>query len=993
MLLEEFDNKKAYLYESVMLTEVRTLRLGESIGHAIMEAELTADQVTQLFQELEAGAAAGGNRTMLGKGVDAAKFVKASYDELKRLAQNTGPVSGFDAAFAKGAQALGQSLGGDQGVMKYINKYREFAKAHPTAQKVIYGSLVIAIGISAAMSGSAAALALKPAIVGIMKATDKLLQGESFSTAAMAGAEVFAAGEIAKNVGGWVKGLTTTGSAAPVDVAASGGSAAGSAVADMPGTERFQMSPAVKAAYNKEMATYPANMQNDIDIQKDAYDKAVANNGGTKANAAGAVAEPEKSSTAKGLEANRDALRAKNALGNEFAKKMGLPDGKHDIELSNGVPVSIDGKPVPANLYTPDQAQAVADGKQLGKDMATANAMAGATGQAADAVSPGNVLQPPVDIKGDPTLSKAYTDLIAKIQNTPDYNVRNLPNDIANRLGLDQRQSPALSLIVQRQGGGSMQGFVDSVKGGGVVTTPADVAPAAAVTGAAPTAGNVLQPPADVASTAAPTTTTPSAPAAQPSVDPDAQPGAPKANPTPLDQSLAKPEVKKAVTSITKALSDEVDSGEIKSKLDLLKRVQYFIDKTGIVDPTDEGAMMNQVTKNLYGQILQNSDYNDAIEASKKAVVTAIKNGGVRSDADILKIASKTMDGMNDYYKQTYALDLKDNALLKSAVSEKILQDVRDLGGIKGVAANPDLAVNEPQPAANPAAKPAAAPAQAAPAPQQPAVRPINAPATAQELPQGVRPITAPPGQVGQIRPIAPSWYGNRVVRESRQYTDMQVQMLFMLAEAGMWDKAKAAIAGSKAAQVIGQNVAKGVQKAAQVGHNLTNKVTADKLQKSWVAAKSPMDSDVIYDLMVQAGVDKSVLDATFQKMNIEQGDSEQFKQLAQQIEKLDPTIKQQLAQFLKQALGPETAMAEEDHHMSQGYHVKNNSVYGKILAKDGVAVLTSYDEAIKLANKFDGTLIKPARNRYMVKVSEAPLRVADENRTKTRSRLQSINI
>ena len=939
MLLEEFDNKKAYLYESVMLTEVRTLRLGESIGHAIMEAELTADQVTQLFQELEAGAAAGGNRTMLGKGVDAAKFVKASYDELKRLAQNTGPVSGFDAAFAKGAQALGQSLGGDQGVMKYINKYREFAKAHPTAQKVIYGSLIIAIGISAAMSGSAAALALKPAIVGIMKATDKLLQGESFSTAAIAGAEVFAAGEIAKNVGGWVKGLTTTGSAAPVDVASSGSGATDTA-AD-----------------------------------------------------AGAAGEPEKSSTAKGLEANRAALRAKNALGNEFAAKMGLPAGKHNIELSGGVPVSIDGKPVPANLYTPDQAQAVADGKQLGKDMATANAMAGATGQAADAVSPGNVLQPPVDIKGDPTLSKAYTDLIAKIQNTPDYNVRNLPNDITNRLGLDQRQSPALSLIVQRQGGGSMQGFVDSVKGGGVVTTPADVAPAAAVTGAAPTAGNVLQPPADVASTAAPTTTTPSAPAAQPSVDPDAQPGAPKANPTPLDQSLAKPEVKKAVTSITKALSDEVDSGEIKSKLDLLKRVQYFIDKTGIVDPTDEGAMMNQVTKNLYGQILQNSDYNDAIEASKKAVVTAIKNGGVRSDADILKIASKTMDGMNDYYKQTYALDLKDNALLKSAVSEKILQDVRDLGGIKGVAANPDLAVNEPQPAANPAAKPAAAPAQAAPAPQQPAVRPINAPATAQELPQGVRPITAPPGQVGQIRPIAPSWYGNRVVRESRQYTDMQVQMLFMLAEAGMWDKAKAAIAGSKAAQVIGQNVAKGVQKAAQVGHNLANKVTADKLQKSWVAARSPMDSDVIYDLMVQAGVDKSVLDATFQKMNIEQGDSEQFKQLAQQIEKLDPTIKQQLAQFLKQALGPETAMAEEDHHMSQGYHVKNNSVYGKILAKDGVAVLTSYDEAIKLANKFDGTLIKPARNRYMVKVSEAPLRVADENRTKTRPRLQSINI
>jgi hypothetical protein len=176
------ESRNYYLYEGLDTSEKHSVMLWESAGYAIKEAALTADQIQQLFTSIEQGATAGGsNRTLIGKGKDVASAVKTAYDDLVSKVQNSGPVKNIDAKYDQAAEKLKQATGGDQGVMKYVEKYRKFAKEHPVAQGIIYSALIAAAGISGVGIGGAAAL-------GLLKMTDKLLQGEKFSTAVGKGA-------------------------------------------------------------------------------------------------------------------------------------------------------------------------------------------------------------------------------------------------------------------------------------------------------------------------------------------------------------------------------------------------------------------------------------------------------------------------------------------------------------------------------------------------------------------------------------------------------------------------------------------------------------------------------------------------------------------------------------------------------------------------------------------------------------------------------------
>jgi len=191
---------RSYLYEGLTLTEVRSVKLWETAGNKICEATLTADQIQQLFQQVEQGAtAAGGNRTLIGQGKDVATAVNAAWEDLKTKVQNSGPVQNIDAQYDQAAEKLKQATGGDAGVMQYVEKYRKFAKEHPVAQSLIYAALIAAAGISGAGVGGAAAL-------GLLKMTDKLLQGEKFSSAAYAGAKTgamaYGAGQVGKALQG-----------------------------------------------------------------------------------------------------------------------------------------------------------------------------------------------------------------------------------------------------------------------------------------------------------------------------------------------------------------------------------------------------------------------------------------------------------------------------------------------------------------------------------------------------------------------------------------------------------------------------------------------------------------------------------------------------------------------------------------------------------------------------------------------------------------------
>lgn len=200
--------KTAYLYEGLTPKHRTSMMLWESAGRAIAEAQLSPQQISNLFQQVEQGAsAAGGNRTLVGQGKDVADSVSKAYNDLKGKVANSATVQGFDSLYDQAAEKLKQATGGDAGAMQYVEKYRAFAKAHPIAQSLIYSALIAAAGISGVGAGGAAAL-------GLLKMTDKLLQGEKFSTALgqglKTGGMAYAAGQIGKAMKGGDTTTTTT---------------------------------------------------------------------------------------------------------------------------------------------------------------------------------------------------------------------------------------------------------------------------------------------------------------------------------------------------------------------------------------------------------------------------------------------------------------------------------------------------------------------------------------------------------------------------------------------------------------------------------------------------------------------------------------------------------------------------------------------------------------------------------------------------------------
>jgi hypothetical protein len=201
-LISRLDNLENHnLYEGLDLVNVSSVRLWESAGYAIREAALTTDQIQQLFKQIEQGATtAGGNRTAIGQGKDAAAAVNKAWEDLKTKVQNSGPIKNVDSAYDSVVSKIEAGLGGpDNAVNQVIQKYRAFAKAHPIAQGLIYSALIAAAGLSGAGLGGAA-------VLGLLKMTDKLLQGEKFSSAAYSGAKTgamaYAAGQIGKAIQG-----------------------------------------------------------------------------------------------------------------------------------------------------------------------------------------------------------------------------------------------------------------------------------------------------------------------------------------------------------------------------------------------------------------------------------------------------------------------------------------------------------------------------------------------------------------------------------------------------------------------------------------------------------------------------------------------------------------------------------------------------------------------------------------------------------------------
>jgi hypothetical protein len=199
-MAEGLNNSKTIITEALIAQ-----KLWENAGRKLMEAQLTADQITQIFQQVQQNAtAAGGNRTLIGRGKDAADAVGTAWTDLKDKIYNSKPMTGFAKQYDIAAEKLKQATGGDAGAMKYIQKYRDFATKNPMLQSAIYAALIAAAGISGVGLAGAAAL-------GLFKLVDQAIQGKDIRSAAWSGVKAGATAYAAGQIGQALKGTPTGG--------------------------------------------------------------------------------------------------------------------------------------------------------------------------------------------------------------------------------------------------------------------------------------------------------------------------------------------------------------------------------------------------------------------------------------------------------------------------------------------------------------------------------------------------------------------------------------------------------------------------------------------------------------------------------------------------------------------------------------------------------------------------------------------------------------
>src|SRR5210317_1091020 len=153
----------------------------------LAEAELTADQIQDIFKGAEERAmASGDNKTVAGKvgagvaaaaklPVDIAKAVDKKINELGRLAQNAGPVKNADAKFEELKKKI-SAENSDSKIVQGIQKVSDWAKENPGKASIAVGILTTIAAFAGGPAGGAAAGL-------ILRASKDLLQGEKLSTA------------------------------------------------------------------------------------------------------------------------------------------------------------------------------------------------------------------------------------------------------------------------------------------------------------------------------------------------------------------------------------------------------------------------------------------------------------------------------------------------------------------------------------------------------------------------------------------------------------------------------------------------------------------------------------------------------------------------------------------------------------------------------------------------------------------------------------------
>ena len=151
----------------------------------LIEASLAPQQIQQLFGEIEKTVTAGGdNRTGLGLGVDVAKEVNKSINNLGKYLQNTTPVKAFDQKFEQLKGKVSQKF---PKLAQQLTSMGEWAKENPGKTAAIIGLLTTLAALAGGPVGGA--------IAGqVLKGAAELMKGEKLSTAVGKGAKAAAFG-------------------------------------------------------------------------------------------------------------------------------------------------------------------------------------------------------------------------------------------------------------------------------------------------------------------------------------------------------------------------------------------------------------------------------------------------------------------------------------------------------------------------------------------------------------------------------------------------------------------------------------------------------------------------------------------------------------------------------------------------------------------------------------------------------------------------------
>ena len=154
----------------------------------LVEASLAPDQITPFCGAVEKAVTAGGdNRTLAGLGVDAAKQVDQTINNIGKWLQDTRPVQAFDQKFDQLKDKIAQKF---PKVAAQAEKMGEWAKANPGKTAAIIGVLTAVAALGAGPVGGA--------IAGqILRGSAELLKGEKLSTAVGKGVKTAAYGFIA----------------------------------------------------------------------------------------------------------------------------------------------------------------------------------------------------------------------------------------------------------------------------------------------------------------------------------------------------------------------------------------------------------------------------------------------------------------------------------------------------------------------------------------------------------------------------------------------------------------------------------------------------------------------------------------------------------------------------------------------------------------------------------------------------------------------------